>query len=100
MFAIDETRSASQQSAEITAGANASTHADVTPEQEKAREEAHSTPRELVDDANDILLSPFSSLSSESENKWLRKTVPALLGLLIFGFGLGYLARFASGRSS
>lgn len=99
LFAIGETKSASAQSAEIVSGDEAATRVDLDPSQERAREKAHSATREYIDDANDILLAPFSSLTANSDNKWIRRTVPALLGLLVFGFGLGYLARFASGKA-
>lgn len=99
MFAAGETKSASAQSAEIVSGDDAATRVDLDPDQERAREKAHSAAREYVDDANDVLLAPFSSLTDGSSNKWVRRTVPALIALLVFGFGLGYLARFASGRA-
>ena len=100
LFAIDETKSASAQSAQIITDGDYVARVDLDPDQERARENAHSRTREYIDDANDVLLSPFSSLTDNSDNKWVRRTVPALLGLLVFGFGLGYLARFASGRAS
>ena len=99
MFAVGETKSASAQSAEIVSGDDLATRVDLDPDQERAREKAHSKPHEFVDDANDILLKPFSSFTDNSDNKWVRRTVPALLGLLVFGFGLGYVARFASGKA-
>jgi hypothetical protein len=99
MFAVGETKSASAKSAQIVTGDDFATRVDLDPEQERAREEQHSKVHEYIDDANDILLAPFSSLSDSSDNKWVRRTVPALLGLLVFGFGLGFLARFASGRA-
>lgn len=98
LFALSETRSASEQSASIVAGKEAATRVDLDPDEERAREEAHSTTREYIDDANDVLLAPFATVSSGSGDKWVRRTVPALIGLIVFGFGLGFLARFASGR--
>jgi hypothetical protein len=62
-----------------------------TPDQEAARENRSSAPRELVDDANDVLLAPFASLI-ESDNAWVNHGVPALLALLLYGVGLGFLA--------
>jgi hypothetical protein len=62
-----------------------------TPDQEAAREKRSSAPRELVDDANDVLLAPFASLI-ESDNAWVNHGVPALLALLLYGVGLGFLA--------
>jgi hypothetical protein len=61
------------------------------PEAENAREAEHGTVREAIDDANDVLLRPFSDLV-DSSNAWVERGVPALLGLLVYGFGLGLLA--------
>lgn len=99
LFAIDETREASAESTEMIAGADAATHSNPSPDQERAREQAHSTAREAIDDVNDVLLAPFAGLTDSSDNKWVRRTVPALLALLVYGFGLAYLARFMSGRA-
>jgi hypothetical protein len=98
LFAIDETRSASESSAAETAGQRATRQADPTPEEERDRERAHGTVRELIDDANDILLTPFATFTEGSRSQWVRRTVPALLALLVYGFGLGLLARYRRGR--
>jgi len=97
LFAVDESRNASDQTAAEIEGSRAARSADPSPEQERARERAHSEPRELIDDANDVLLAPFASLSEEADSRWVRRTVPAALGLLLYGLGLGFLAR-AAGR--
>jgi hypothetical protein len=99
MFVVDETKSASAQSTDMIAGNEAATRVDLDPDQERAREKAHSATREHIDDANDILLSPFSSITAGSDNKWVRRTIPALLGLIVYGFGIGFIARFASGSA-
>jgi hypothetical protein len=64
----------------------APTHAD-----EKAREAAHSSFRELVDDGNDVLLGPFVDLV-DSDEPWVQRGVPTVLALLLYGLGLGILA--------
>jgi hypothetical protein len=46
---------------------------------------------EAVDDANDVLLRPFVDLV-DSDSAWVNHGIPALLALLIYGFGLGMLA--------
>jgi hypothetical protein len=69
------------------------------PEEEAVREQQHSSLREAIDDANDVLLQPFSALAN-SENNWVTRGVPTLLGLLIYGLGLGLLANFLPGRES
>jgi hypothetical protein len=58
LFALDEARSASNQTQTEIAGRQAAPRVDPSPEEERAREAAHGDPRELVDDANDVLLSP------------------------------------------
>ena len=98
LFAYDETKAASDLSATQSSGRVAARTADPSPDQERAREEAHGDVREAIDDANDVLLAPFAPIAEDSSSKWGRRTVPALLALLVYGLGLGFLARFASGR--
>lgn len=63
-----------------------------TPDQEAARERIHGTFREGVDDVNDVLLGPFVDLVDGSSSRWVTHGVPAVLGLLLYGFCLGMLA--------
>ena len=60
--------------------------------QDEAFREAHQGKfHEAVDDVNDVLLAPFTGLV-DSDSAWVNHGVPALLGLLVYGFGLGMLA--------
>ncbi len=59
--------------------------------QETARERQNGPVREAIDDANDVLLAPFASVI-DSDSAWVNHGVPALLGLLLYGVGLGLLA--------
>ena len=61
--------------------------------EESRRERRNGDFRELVDDANDVLLQPFSGVV-ESDSNWVTRGVPALLALLVYGLGLGLLANF------
>ena len=59
---------------------------------DEAFREAHQGKfHEAIDDANDVLLRPFVDLV-DSDSAWVNHGVPALLALLIYGFGLGMLA--------
>src|SRR5215210_256169 len=69
------------------------------PEEEAVREQQHSAAREWIDDANDVLLEPFSSITNSKSN-WVTRGVPTLIGLLIYGLGLGLLANFLPSRQS
>jgi hypothetical protein len=99
LFAIDEVRDASEQSAATIAGLEATRSSDPSPRQERARERAHSGPREAVDDADDVLVAPFASVVSSSDSSWVRRGVPTLIALLVYGFGVSFLARYARGRA-
>ncbi len=56
------------------------------PAVERVRETENSSARELIDDGNDILATPFTGVAV-SDNIWAKRAVPAVLGLLLFGLG-------------
>jgi hypothetical protein len=97
-FAADETGAASKSTQAEIAGRGAARAVDPDPDQERARERTNGTVHEYVDDANDVLLRPFAGVTEGSSSKWVRRSIPALLALVVYGFGLGLLARFAAGR--
>lgn len=52
-----------------------------------------------VEEASEKLTSPFSSLTSGSTNNWVEHGGNTLIALLIYGFGLGYVARIIRVRA-
>src|SRR5918992_950490 len=68
------------------------------PEEEAIREEKHTSVREVIDDGNDLLLQPFSTIVN-SDSNWVTRGVPTLLGLLVYGLGLGLLANLLPKQS-
>jgi hypothetical protein len=97
LFALEDIGRASLSSEQRIAGYTATTP---SPAGERERERRHSRPREFIDDVNDVLLAPFAGVSANASSRWARRGVPTLLGLLVYGFGLGYLARFATARGT
>jgi hypothetical protein len=91
LFAVEQVSDASraQESAIVDPGAA----------QERTRASGHTRAREAVDDVNDALLRPFAGAVDGSGNQWVQRGVPALLGLLVYGFGLTFLARALKARS-
>ena len=90
LFAIDETDKGSKaQQAKLER--ELGTTVDPNAPQEALRERKHGPVREAIDDANDVLLRPFAELV-DSDSAWVNHGVPALLALLVYGFGLGLLA--------
>jgi hypothetical protein len=55
-------------------------------------------PRRFIDGAAKTLTSPFASIV-QSNSQWVRHGLPTLCALLVFGFGLGFLARYSRGLS-
>jgi predicted PurR-regulated permease PerM len=94
LFAVDEFNRASTEQTHQLKGYEL---ADPDPVGERQRERRHTKLREYVDDANDMLLKPFAGVAS-SGSRWVQRGVPTLLGLLVYGFLLAYLARFMHGR--
>jgi hypothetical protein len=97
LFAVDEMGRGSQNQQNALAaeleGASDNPPATIAPsaKEELLREQRNGSFREAVDDANDILLAPFSGLI-DSDNVWVANGVPTVLGLLFYGLLLGLVA--------
>jgi hypothetical protein len=97
-FAWDQTKEASAQTQQEIAGQRAAQTVDPSPDLERNREKVNGKVHEVVDDANDVLLRPFAPIVASADSKWMRRTIPALLALFVYGFGLATLSRFLATR--
>ena len=88
LFAIDELSGASQRQQSALADA-------APPQTSPAR---HTGVRGAIDQADEQLLRPFAGIVPSS-NAWVERGVPALLALLVYGMGLGFLARYIRARA-
>jgi hypothetical protein len=94
LFAIDQSSAGTKAQVDTVqqgSAVNVQSDADVdvpspSAAVERIREQRHSSMRENIDDANDILVSPFTSVVS-SGSIWAQRGVSALLALLLFGLG-------------
>jgi hypothetical protein len=102
-FAVDQTSNASKNSVREISGQSNVKAENVTklpnPPRavENVREQENDGFHEFVDDADDVLLAPFTGISN-SNNIWLRRSIPAVIALLLYGVGGMYLARAAGLR--
>ncbi|HTA14975.1 MAG TPA: hypothetical protein VK781_08975, partial [Solirubrobacteraceae bacterium] len=81
--------------AEVNAAAPATPGATTTSATSKGSESAlHKT----IDKAFSTLSSPFSGVTSGSNSQWTIHIVDTLLVLLVYGFGISFLARLLPGR--
>jgi hypothetical protein len=99
LFAWEQTREASDATTAAIAAGTVAAQVAPSPTQERVREAAHTTAREAIDDANDVLTSPFANLVSGFNSGWARRGVSGLLAFLLWGVGLGYLARYSAGKA-
>ncbi len=53
-------------------------------------------PRRFIDGAAKTLTAPFSSIVSSS-SEWVTRGLPTVFALIVYGVGLGYLARYSRG---
>jgi hypothetical protein len=90
MFARDQLAGASKhQQNEIASSAVAA-----APGPKPIAKEAQ--PRRTIDTVAHALISPFSSIV-QSDSQWVERGLPTIFALLIYGGGIGYLARYSRG---
>jgi hypothetical protein len=91
LFAVEEANagSTSQQNK-----VDAVSLPDPSAKTERAREKRHSKVREVLDDADDALTSPFDTVTNSS-NIWIRRGVPTALAFLLYFVLLRVLAGYA-----
>ena len=86
IFVVEQTSSAStHQQEELIEHPSASTGAPA-PKHE-------STLHKKIDEAANFFTSPFAGIVSGSNSEWVIHGVKTVLALLVYGFGLSYLAR-------
>lgn len=92
MFARDQLAGAAKHQAnQVSASSPAQPTAPAKPKPQ-------GQPGRFINGAAAKLTSPFSSIV-HSSNAWVKHALPTVFALLVYGFGLGYLARYSSGWS-
>lgn len=86
-FAITQTKSASGRQTAAVSG-----HTVSSEESSQSTEHEGSVHR-FLDKASNGLTSPFAGIVSGTSSEWASRGVRLLLALVVYGFGLGYLAR-------
>jgi hypothetical protein len=86
IFVVEQTSSASNhQQEELIEHPSASTGAPAVKHE--------STLHKKIDEAANFFTSPFAGIVSGSNSQWVIHGVKTVLALLVYGFGLSYLAR-------
>lgn len=88
IFALEQTSEASShQQNEVTGSAIGA----AAPRSEKHTHEG--TVHRVIDEVASALTSPFSGITAGSTSQWAIRGVGTVLALLVYGIGVGYLAR-------
>jgi hypothetical protein len=77
-----------------TTPAAVTTITTATPGPASPAAQAPGEPKRFIDGAAGVLTAPFRALV-HSNSEWARRIGYTLLALIVYGFGLGYLARWA-----
>jgi hypothetical protein len=92
MFALEQANAGSTEQQNKIENVNQSAP---TPHTERERELKHTKVREAIDDADDVLVRPFTGVSSSSSDIWAERGVPALLAFLVYFVVLRVFANYA-----
>lgn len=88
IFALEQTSEASShQQNEVTGSAIGA----AAPHSKKHAPEG--TVHRVIDEVASALTSPFSGITAGSTSQWAIRGVGTVLALLVYGIGIGYLAR-------
>ncbi len=86
IFAVNQASSASAHQQNEVSGNTTPTASTTSPSHEGS---VHS----VIDEVSSELTSPFSGITAGNTNQWVVRGVGMLMALLVYGLGLGYLAR-------
>jgi hypothetical protein len=88
LFVVNQASSASTHQQEVLNSATITTGAT----SQRSRP-AESSARRTIDEASEAVTSPFSAAAEATSSQWLSRGINLLLALLVYGFGLAFLAR-------
>ena len=93
IFALDQVSGASAHQQQELNGGSTRTANSGTPQPLGTPSAHESTLHKTLDEASNELTSPFSGVTAGSSSAWAVRGVDLLLALVVYGFGLGFLAR-------
>ncbi len=88
VFAVERTDTASRHQQELLGGGSSRSSSGSAPASPR-----QSAAHRRLEEASNALTSPFTGLLRASKSEWATRTAKLVLALLLYGLGLGYLAR-------
>ena len=94
LFAVNQTsRASTHQQQELNEGGTVPAGQSGSTAGATSKHSHESSLRKFVDEVSNALTSPFSGVTAGTSSQWLIHGVNLLLVLVVYGFGLGFLAR-------
>ena len=98
MFASDQASGGSKETvARISSADDNTSQVSVSGPAPAQAKPKHGPVRRTIESANEKLVAPFGGVV-KGQSPWTVHIVQALLGFLVFGVGIGFLARYAGSR--
>ena len=94
IFAVGQTNTASNRQQEVLASPTNS----VAASQAASKPVHEDTLHRYIDEASNTITSPFSSITAGYSSEWATRGLDVLLVLIVYGLGLGFLARMIAVR--
>lgn len=94
MFATDQSQASSAKEVQTLGSETGTTTSPQQQQPAPAPAKQHGQPRKAIDDADQQILKPFNGVVSGSQSEWVKKGVPSLLALVVFGFLLNLIAGY------
>jgi hypothetical protein len=92
LFALNQTSTASKHQEQVLAAPGSAAGASGSPAP-ATKPSSEGTVHRTIDEASEWLTSPFDGLTSGSSSQWAIHAVGLVLALLVYGFGVGFVAR-------
>jgi hypothetical protein len=93
VFAFNKTSSASARQQRLVNGAPPAAATPTGTSPARSSPEKESSLHRSIDDASNVFTSPFSAITAGSSSEWIIRGTNLLLVLIVYGFGLAFLAR-------
>jgi hypothetical protein len=93
LFVVNQTSSASTHQQRLVNELPNASQSSQTKAAAPAKHASEGAVRKTIDEVSKTLTSPFSGITVGSSSQWVIRGVNLLLALIVYGFGLGYLAR-------
>ena len=89
LFAIHQTSDASAHQQHVVNSPDEEPHSF----RSTSTRDEKSSPRKTIDEVAEAVTSPFSGVTESWSSEWSKRGVLLLLTLVVYGFGLGFVAR-------